>query len=176
MTGGKNKKTRKVRQTALVYCEGAHDLAFIRHVVNTYAQAGKTNVRIRTKQGKGGSPDSLIVEAVNVLGSFDRRLAKMDRDRSADEIRKAEKLSTKHDIVIVWSKPCIEALLLSILDGKDYSGYKSKTCKRLFESNGILANKRTDSRAYEKLFPLSVLEKARTASSELDQLINFIEG
>ncbi len=177
MTGGKSKqRIRTVRPTALMYCEGAHDLAFVRHAVNIYARAGKTNVRIRTKQGNGGSPDSLVIEATNVLGSFDRRLLKVDRDRSAEEIRKAEKLSLKSGITIVWSRPCIEAVLLTILEGKDYSRYQSKTCKRIFESNYIPTQKRADSRAYEKLFTVEVLEEARKKLPEVDQLVTFIKG
>jgi len=177
MSGGKNKqKTRSVRRTTLIYCEGAHDQTFVRHLVDVYAAAGRVNGRVNVKRGRGGSPDSLIIELTRVSGSFDRRLLKADKDRARAEIEKAEYLSNKEGIPIIWSKPCIEALLLTILDGKDYSGYQSKTCKQHFEARYIAADKRTDSRAYEKVFTVDVLEEARKRVPELDELIQFITG
>lgn len=174
MSGGRKQKVRSVRKTALIYCEGAHDLAFVRHLINTYVTTGKTKVRIRTKQGNGGAPDTLVLEANNVLGSFDRRIVKLDKDRSQDEIRKAEQMSKKTGIKLIWSIPCIEALLLTIIEHKDFSRYKSKTCKQRFEAKYIPSGKRADSRAYGNLFPISIVEEARKTIPELNSLIDFI--
>lgn len=173
-SGGRGFRVRSVRKTALIYCEGAHDLAFVRHLINTYTNAGKTSIRIRAKQGKGGAPDTLVMEANNVLGGFDRRAVKLDRDRADSENKKAEDASEKLGIVLIWSKPCIEALLLEILENKDFSAYKSKTCKQRFEKHYIPSGKRTDSRAYESLFPLSIIEAARKKLPELEALVQFI--
>ncbi len=174
MSGGRKTKIRSVRRTALVYCEGAHDLAFVRHLINMYTIAGKTGIRIRAKQGNGGAPDVLVIEANNVLGSFDRRVVKLDRDRTYDEIKKAERIAKKLNIELIWSVPCIEALLLAILENKDFSGYKSKTCKQRFERDYVASDKRTDSRAYEGQFSLEFIENARKRLPELDTLIRFI--
>lgn len=174
MSGGNAKRRRVVNSTALVYCEGAHDLAFLRHLINIYTQAGKTNTKFRSKQGKGGSADSLLNEVQNMPGAFDRKIVKTDRDRDANEIRKAEILASKLNVIVAWSNPCIEALLLSIIDGKNYSRYKSKTCKDLFERNHIPTNKRTDSRAYEKKYTIELLESAKNRLPELEIIIGFI--
>jgi len=139
-----------------------------------YTAAGKTNIRIRAKQGNGGAPDILVIEASNVLGGFDRRVVKLDRDRTHDEIKKAERIAKKLNIELIWSVPCIEALLLAILENKDFSGYKSKTCKQNFEKRYITSDKRTDSRAYESLFSIHVIESARKKLPELESLIHFI--
>lgn len=171
---GKVVRIRKVRSTALIYCEGAHDLAFIRYLIGLYSRERTIKTKFRTRQGKGGSPDTLVVEAVNIPGSFDRRLVKADYDRAAEELQKAETLAGQHKIVIIWSQPCIESMLLTILDGKDYSRMKSKECKALFEAAHIPASKRTDMRSYEKMFALDVLETARKKIEELDKLIKFI--
>lgn len=171
---GRVVRIRNVRSTALIYCEGAHDLAFVRYLLNLYSRNRTVKTKFRTRQGKGGSPDTLVVEAVNVPGGFDRRLVKADRDRAPEEITKAETIAGQRKVVIIWSKPCIEALLLSILDGNDYSRSRSKTCKSKFENDHIPANKRADMRAYESVFPLESIEEARTRIPELDELVKFI--
>lgn len=167
-------RVRDVKKTALIYCEGAHDLAFIRYLIDLYARNRQLKTKFRTRQGKGGSPDTLVIEARNVPGDFNRKLVKADKDRTGSEIKRAETLAARERILIVWSKPCIEALLLAILDGKDYSRYKSKTCKSKFESTHMPTNKRTDIRAYSKLFPIRVVEDARMRVEELDRLVDFI--
>lgn len=116
----------------------------------------------------------LVIEAGNVLGGFDRRAVKLDKDRSAAEIKKAEQLAKKTGIVLIWTKPCIEALLLDILENKDFSSYQSKTCKQRFEKQYVNTAKRTDSRAYESIFPIGVIEDARKRIPELDALIRFV--
>lgn len=75
---------------------------------------------------------------------------------------------------MVWTTPCLEALLLSIADGQDYSARPSQECKNLFETEHIRADKTMDSRAYEAVFTLEMLEDARQRIPELDQLILFI--
>lgn len=168
------RRVRSVKKTALVYCEGAHDLAFVRHLIKLYADAGMVKFSIKSKQGKGGSPYMLVIEASNVVGSFDKRMVKIDRDRPTTEVEQAEQAATQKNIAICWTKPCIEAMLLSILDGRDYSRFKSKTCKRLFESNHIPANKRTSSRAYESVFSLDIIEAARPRITDLEELVQFV--
>lgn len=177
MSGGgkqKQKNRRAVRRTALIYCEGAHDLAFVRHLIKLFEKEKKSKIRHRSKQGHGGAPDSLINEAVNVIGSFDKKIVKADRDREESEIQKAEALSLEYSIPIIWSEPCLEALLLSIIEEKNYTNQSSKLCKQRFEEKYIPPNKRTDSRAYEKLFTLDVINKARKRIPELNQLVKYI--
>lgn len=174
MASGRVVRVRTINSTALIYCEGAHDLAFLRHLIRLYSEGRKLKRRFRSRQGKGGSPAILVVEAVNIPGDFDRRLVKVDRDRAIEEVQKAENLADRHNITITWSEPCIEALLMAILDGNDYSAWKSTKCKSTFESKCIPANKRNRPGAYVKHFPKELLEEARKRIPELDELIRFI--
>lgn len=174
MDSGRAKRIRTVSSTALVYCEGVHDLTFLRHLIKLYTRERTVTTKFRTKQGKGGSPDTLVIEALNTPGDFDRRLVKADRDRDPAEIERAESLAAEHSAVVVWSIPCLEALLLSVIDGGDYSGRQSKDCKDMFESTHIKAEKRTDGQAYTRIYTLEVLEAARQRLPELDQLVGFI--
>jgi hypothetical protein len=174
MSGGRAVRIRSVSSTALIYCEGAHDLAFLRYLISTYSKSRTINTKFRGKQGKGGSPDTLVIEAINIPGDFDRKLVKADRDRAEEEIQRADELAGQNDIVIVWSRPCIEALLLTILDGRDRSLWKPQTCKRTFERLHVPASRRTDAQAYARVYTPEILEDARQRLPELDQLISFI--
>lgn len=174
MTAARSISTqRSVGSTALLYCEGVHDLTFIRHVMKTYADANRLKARYRTKQGKGGSTDGLAEELLRVPGDFDRYLLKVDKDRDPSEINRAEAIAAARGIIIVWSVPCLEALLLTILDGRDYSMLSSAQCKGLFRKV-IPDHKRIDTRAYEKQYTLAVIEKARKTIPELNQIVEFI--
>lgn len=164
--------SKKVRSTALIYCEGAHDLIFVRHLMKLYYEAGKLQVKYPAKQGKGGSSDGLVGEILRIPGDFDRRLLKVDRDRDESEIIRAETLAVANQVVLIWTRPCLEALLLQILNGTDYSSKTSAQCKSIFR-NIIPDNKRLSSYSYEKIFTLDIVEASRKTIPELDMLITF---
>ncbi|HEV7454034.1 MAG TPA: hypothetical protein VGO07_02130, partial [Candidatus Saccharimonadales bacterium] len=124
-------------------------------------------------KGNGGAQDKLVSEAIKVPGDFTRKLLKMDRDRSEQERLKAESIALRASIGIAWSSPCLEAMLLTILDRKNYSRYLSKTCKSIFERNHIPEDKRNDSSSYDRVFTREILDEARTRVAELDSLIQF---
>jgi hypothetical protein len=173
----RTRSNREVRPTALVYCEGAHDLAFVRHIKKLYANKSVSNTRFTTNQGGGGSPDSLMQELAKIPGDFDRFLVKMDNDRTRAEFDAAVVVADRNTkIAICWSKPCLDALLLSILNpDKDYSRYQSKTCKGEFERDHIPGDRRTNPAIYDRVFTLEKLESARRRIPELNQLILFFE-
>lgn len=170
--------SRQVRPTALVYCEGAHDLAFVRHIKKLYSNRSATNTRFKAQQGGGGSPDSIVQEALRIPDDFDRYLVKVDNDRTRAEHDNAVTIAeTKANIEICWSAPCLDAMLLSILNpNKHYSRYQSSTCKHEFERNYIAADKRRARSAYDRVFTIRRLEEARQRIVDLDQLIKFFEA
>lgn len=171
---------RQVRPTALVYCEGGHELWFTRHLRKTYSKTSISSTHFTILQGGGGSQDKLVIEALKIPGDFTRVLVKLDDDRPSQEIDKANRITSKattsqKQVLIHRSKPCLDALLLSILNpGVSYVRRQSKTCKKEFEV--IIPNaKRTSSAPYERIFTYSVLEAARKRIPELDDLISFFE-
>jgi|GEM_PF-727581 len=173
---------RSVRPTALIYCEGAHDLAFMRHLKRLYSSASATKTNFSTTKGSGGSLDTLVADALKVPGDFNRYLVKLDNDRTKDEFDKANSLAEQVNanggyLTITASYPCLDALLLSILrPGQDYTRKKSKTCKREFERDYLAADKRLNSAAYDRIFARQVLDEARKNIAELDDLIRFLEA
>ncbi len=173
MPSSRARQRRTVRPTALIFCEGAEDLIFVRHIKKLYASQSASRTNFTVTKGNGGAQDKLVNEALKVPGDFSRRLLKMDRDRPEDERLKAEQKAARGNILIAWSLPCLEAMLLAILDSQNYSRYLSKTCKRKFESDHIPEDKRTDSSAYDRIFSKEILDEARLRLPELDDLISF---
>jgi hypothetical protein len=173
----KRTNTRKVRATALVYTEGEHELVFTRHLVSLYGSGKQYGTKFTVKKGRGGDAVSIVEDALKVPGSFKRILVKLDNDRSQDELRQAIELDSKHKKVqIIFSTPCLEGMLLSILEPtKNFSKKKSPHCKRYFEANYISSDKRTSSQPYKKLFTHKLLQDARKRVPELDDIIKFVE-
>ncbi len=66
MPNNRSRINRRVRPTALVYCEGAHDLAFSRHIKKIYSGKSTTGTHFKVQQGGGGSPDSIVQEVLRI--------------------------------------------------------------------------------------------------------------
>lgn len=167
---------RIVRPTALMYCEGAHDLIIVRLLKAYYAGDNPlSRPRITVKKGRGGSAYGLVEDAVRA-GGFDRMLVKLDNDRPSDEITKAKAIASEKDIVLAISTPCLESLLLAILQpGKDYTRWSSDRCKREFEAKYVPRDKRTIPEAYKRHLTKVKVDAARSQLQELEELISFIE-
>lgn len=167
---------RIVRPTALIYCEGAHDLIFVRLLKSFYAgdnPPSRPNISVR--KGRGGSAYGLVEDAARLDG-FDQKLVKLDNDRPSNEISKAKAIAAKKGITLAISTPCLESLLLVILQpGKDYTRWSSNRCKREFETKYVPRDKRTIPKAYRRYFTKTKINVARSNSQELDELISFIE-
>lgn len=164
---------RSTRPTALIYCEGAEDLAFVRHVKKLYSSGSRSRTHFTATKGSGGAQDKIVSDASKYPGDFDRKLVIADKDRGKEEAAKAEAIASRKKIIIAWNVPCMEAVLLTILDKKSYLRHKSSTCKRLFEVTYIQRNKRTENSAYERIYTKDILEEARTRLPELEFLISF---
>jgi len=168
---------RQVRPTALIYCEGAHDITFVRHVLNLYRLRSAMGASITPRQGRGGSPDGLVRTAIGISQGYDRKMVKLDHDRDAAEIEEAIRLAANDNVILNFSYPCLDALLLSILDpGTNHSNWSSSRCKSRFESEYIPERRRTFIQPYGSLFTLEVLEEARIRIPELDDLLKFVEA
>ncbi len=127
------------------------------------------------KKGRGGSTFGLVEDAARLEG-FDRRLVKLDNDRNPKEMAKAKAIAEKRGITLAITTPCLEGLLLAILQiGKDFSSWSSERCKREFETKYIPKDKRTTPEAYPRHLTKAKIDAARAQLQELNELLSFIE-
>lgn len=160
------KKRRAASQTLLIYGEGLGEKTFLKYLHGLYAWDSGVVVTIRN--GKGGNALNIIIDASNAPGGFDKRVVVLDNDKGDEEMQRARQEATKRNIELVENTPCLEAILLAILnDGENYSGRQSSWCKSKFESKYLDKKKRTELNEYGKYFPKSLLDKQKTKITEL---------
>jgi len=169
------KPRRAATQTLLMYGEGLGEEVFLKYLRSLYAR--DSGVALTIRNGKGGNAIDIIVDASNAPGGFDRRVVVLDNDKDRVEMDHARQEAKTRKVEIVENTPCLEALLLAILnDGKNYSVKSSSECKKEFESNYLDKKKRTDIGEYAKYFPKSLLDSKRSNIPELKKLISIMEG
>ncbi len=167
----KNKK-RKANKTVLFYGEGLAEEVFLKYLRSLYAY--NTGVKVTVRNNKGGDPVSMVINASNEPGLFNRKIVVLDNDKK--EIKQAIVEAKRNKIKIIESSPCLESTLLSILrPGKKYSDKTSSWCKHEFEAKYLNKKRRVDIGEYEKFFPKSVLDDARIRVKELDTIIAEME-
>ena len=132
------KKPRRVaKQTVLFYGEGMGEEIFLKHLRGIYAQ--NSGLALTIRRGKGGTADGVVLSAIKYSGAFDRKVVVLDNDKSKGEMDKARQLAEQHSIVLLENKPCLEALLLGILEPK--MSFESKTsawCKEEFQKSILI--------------------------------------
>ena len=169
------KKVRAASRTLLMYSEGLEDEVFLKYLRSIYSQNSGVSVKIRN--GKGGDPASVVVNASNEPGDYDHRVVVLDNDVSEESMTSARQEAKKRNIELVENTPCLEAVLLTILNkGKSYADKKSAECKKEFESTYLDSKERTDTREYEKVFPKNILDDRRGEVAILNRLLILMEG
>lgn len=166
------------RKTLLIFCEGEADQTFLRHLRSIYCANQKPSApKVSVKKGRGGSAHNLIIDAFRVPGLFTKRAVKLDSDRGKEEAEKAKQTATSKKINLLFSNPCLEALLLQILDPKTkISSWSSSKCKSEFERRFIPKLKRTQTSVYRDIFTKEILDEARARLPELDEIVVFMLG
>lgn len=168
------KKRRSASRTVLMYGEGLHEEVFLKYLKGLYSRDSGVGVKIRN--GKGGTPMNIVINAVNEPGAFDRRIVILDNDKSEQEMNSARKGAQQKGVELLENSPCLEAILLAILrTGKTFSKKTSAWCKSEFESNYLDNKKRTEIGEYGKFFPKTTLDTQRVNIPELDILIALME-
>lgn len=145
----------------------------MKHLKNLYSY--KSNVAITIKKGKGGDAKNIVIDADKIPGAFDRKIVILDNDKTKTEMTKARQEAKNRDIELIENTPCLEFLLITILDKKP-SGKNSDWCKSEFESKYLSKKKRREPNEYIKLFPKKLLDIKRLKILELDKLILIMEG
>lgn len=160
--------------TKFVKPEGAHDTTFLELLKEYYCARGK--LRVEIKKGHGKDQSSIVNEAINRIGAYDKKIVVMDDDKSMIEMEKADKLAVAHEIIVLRNTPCIEGILIKILEpNKNINNMSSHELKIYFEKNYISKNNRTDKNAYRNKFPKAVLDEARERLPELNKMIKIFE-
>lgn len=169
------KKRRAASQTLLVYGEGLGEEVFLKHLRGLYAR--ESGVAVTIRNGKGGNAVNMIIDASNAPGGFDNRIVVIDNDKDDAEMRQARWEAENRSIGLIENTPCLEAILLGILnDGKDYSNKRSSWCKNEFESKYLDKKRRTELDEYEKIFPKSLLDRQKIKVPGLQRLISIMKG
>ena len=169
------KKRRSANKTLLMFGEGLSEELFLKHLRALYSRDSGVAVTIRN--GKGGTATDIVSNATREPGDFDRRIVILDNDKDEQEMQRARTEAKQRGIELIENSPCLEAVLLAILeDANSFSSKTSDWCKNKFESNYLDKHKRTEIKEYEKIFPKSLLDERRGDVTELNQLISLMEG
>ena len=167
------RKRRQANKTLLIFGEGMNEQIFLKHLKKLYCC--NTNVAITIRKGKGGNSSNIVIDASRVPGEFNRRVVVLDNDKPKGEIEQARNIAKNKDIELIENTPCLEYLLLSILDSSKISD-SSPECKNIFESKYINKKKRKEAYEYDNIFTKELLEEKRVIIKILDDIIQIMEG
>jgi hypothetical protein len=146
---------------------------FLKHLRKLYCY--DTNVAVTIKKGRGGDAKNIVLDAYKVPGEFNRKVVILDNDKPKNETKKARQLARDKEIELLENTPCLEHLLLLILDSKEISA-NSKRCKKIFEEKYIEKTQRKEMYEYDKYFSKKLLDKKRENIKVLDDIIKIMEG
>lgn len=163
------RKSREVKKTVLLYCEGAHEKAFLHYLKTVFARGRNVFVKIKENYGYGANG---VLNGVLRQELSDQTVCVYDTDTGVDNALKNK--VEQRGILCFENTPCFDAFLLEILEGKSYSDCKSDDCKKRFEREYLNASKRTNKDNYAKLFPEKLLRQKAEKMGNLGRLIEII--
>ena len=162
----------KQRKTVLAVGEGKADTAFLYHLRQLYCSDKKgASISIRNAQGKG--PSNVISTAIGAskIQQFDQILCLLDTDLDwpLKDIARAK----QKNIILIGSEPCLEGLLLNILERGGVLETSSDCKAELQQFTGHTMLKPEH---YTQHFSHPTLQEARCRILELDNLIKLFAG
>ncbi len=167
------RRPRQPNKTVLAVGEGETDKAFLKYLKARYIKR-EDGIFVKIECAHGGGPECVIIHSIKLNPqNYDRAFALLDKDKPCRDPYLKKANAKKLDLV--WSDPCIEGLLLKILEpGFNPSIRKTVECKRLFEDNYLDANEKLLPDKYERYFPLALLEDRRRQIPELAKILMFL--
>lgn len=157
------------KKTLFICCEGQDEKVFVDYIKNNFAQR---NISIKVRNAQGGSPLDIILFCIKRGYGFDKKIIFMDSDI---EISDSEReLINKHDIHLIQSVPSIEAQFLELVD--DESSFSQRRIKKYFRDRYLGSRRGIRIDDCHSLFPIKKIQEKRQSMSNLDSLINFIQG
>lgn len=177
MVSRPSQQFRRTKTTILIVGEGPTEKAFLQYLKDMYITR-EMDIAVKVECGSGGSPRSVVEKAVRLKGSraYDKCFVLVDSDLPFEPDGELEKrMRRKPHIEMLNATPCIEGLLLAILDtGFSQQATTSVESKRIFETNHLPEDKKTDKRSHERIFSRQVIEERRTVVPELDAILKAI--
>ncbi|MFA5387432.1 MAG: RloB domain-containing protein [Candidatus Paceibacterota bacterium] len=169
------KKNRSLKSTFLIVGEGSHEVFFLKYLRHLYLREGIVWTKII--DGKGGTADGIVDYAGRILGDYHKRIVLLDNDKKKIEMSKARKKAVEKNINLIENTPCLESLLLSVLNnGESFENKRSRWCKKEFECKYLDKRSRQEICEFEKKISKSLLNKQRLIIPKLDKLISIFEG
>lgn len=178
MVSRPRQRFRHTKKTVLIVGEGPTEKAFLQYLKDMYVTR-EMDIAVKVECGSGGSPKSVVEKAVRLKGSraYDKCFVLVDADLPFETDGELEKrMRKKPRIEILNATPCIEGLLLAILDSNfSQQATTSDESKRIFETKHLPEDKKTDKRSYERIFSKQVIEERRREVPELDAVLKAME-
>lgn len=171
------RKQRRTKKTILIVGEGPTEKAFLQHIKQLYVTRDM-DIVVKVECGSGGSPQSVVEKAVRLKSSrsYDKCFVLVDSDVPFDPDKELQKrMNRKPRIEMLYATPCIEGLMLAILQHPKFSQTKttSDNCKRVFHEY-IPEDKKTDRRAYEGIFTKEIFEERKQIVPELNMILHIL--
>ncbi|BEO46573.1 RloB domain-containing protein [Serratia marcescens] len=160
------KQVRKTKPTLLLVGEGFCEKAFLAHLKGMYS-LGHIRISICTAKGKG--PDHVIKHALSCkqCDGYDRVAVLLDTDLPWP--KETVKKATSKGLLLVGSDPCLEGLLLDILQlAKEAT---NNGCKN--KLHPLLSGSPTDRDSYVERFTKQVLDEAAERMPGLKNLLEI---
>jgi len=161
-------KPRHTRHTTLIVVEGDTELVLVNYLK---ALCGRNcGTKVTPENAHGGSGDVVLKLAIKLCKAYDARACLYDTDRAPETkkyIRKAKQLGIQE----IKSTPCIEALLLEILEEKVPAS--TEECKRAVQRIAG-DDSLTEIATFEKYFPQDLIQRRKLEVSQLGALMGLI--
>lgn len=162
-------KPRHTRHTTLIVVEGDTELALVNYLKGLCGR--NCGTRVTPENAHGGSGDIVLKLAIKLGKDFDVRACLYDTDRAPTvkkHIRKAKQLHIQE----IQSTPCIEALLLEILEEK--APASTDDCKRAMQRI-VGDDNLTEVATFKKYFPQELIERRSFDVPQLAALLKLIK-
>ena len=171
-------RDKTVRQARLVQTESREDKAWCHLLKMFYCDASLHSITIDS--GQGGPPAQVVTAAYKkqrlLSNAYHHAVAIVDGGKTAAEIAEAQQLAKKYKLELIVISPCMEALLLNILE-PDKNWYSvTKGHKSYFEKKYIKSDRRTQHVHYSKIFDTNAINRAAEKDLSLGRIIDIISG
>lgn len=168
-----NRKKKPQIPIVLLFGEGDRERDFLSHIKKLYHQRN-SGFKVKIKYGKGKTPVDIVHKALNVRGDFSIRVVVCDNDKGERLKNEAQTQADKQSVIVLWSTPCLEATLLSILkNGKSFEHQACDWCKDIVRK--IKGDIKSDTNFFQQHFSKLVLKKQRKKIDILEKIISYIE-
>lgn len=172
MSTPEQKQLRPRKITVLAFGEGDDEKVFLRYIVANYCRRDK--VAVASASAGGGGPTYILEKAMSFRRGEKRdfEFILLDTDKVWPE--EMVELAREQGIELIGNTPCLESLLLEILNIPIPDNIGSGRCKQLFEEQCLSGN--FNEEECQRLFPKPILNLARQRIQKLDTIIKKIEG